>query len=195
MNVLIGDTIGDITTASGRPVVFHDPRHTEIVWEDLFSLRRVCRYGGHYPVTVLAHLALCTELATARHYTVLDTALVSIHDAAEAYLGDLPPKLKHQLMGFEELERIWEPYIRRELGLPELLTVEQHRRVKVIDNLALVLEMMVVDHPLVDVARERNGVGPVRREELRIAEEFVHPMYSPIEQLATIRNAVERAAA
>lgn len=57
------------------------------------SLARQCRWNGHVPVSVAEH---CMLLADYVDPDLEDHAL--LHDAAEAYLGDIPTPLKRTLV-------------------------------------------------------------------------------------------------
>lgn len=106
-------------TASGKPFWACDPRPEDIRITDIAAqLARVCRFGGalrddveHYSVaqhSVLVSLNVPAEYA-------LEGLL---HDAAEAYTGDMLKPLKHALPDFERLSNNIEAVIRKKFGLP-----------------------------------------------------------------------------
>lgn len=85
--------VGDwIETASGREFWPLDPRPEEIHIEDIATaLSKLCRFGGHCKsfYSVAEHCALASE------FVPTGIALEALlHDAAEAYLSDIPRPLK-----------------------------------------------------------------------------------------------------
>lgn len=89
---------------------FHplDPRQQDICHEDIaHALSLLCRYNGHGSkfYSVAEH---CSILA---HHVWLNTRnkrlafAALMHDAAEAYIGDLPRPLKYMLPQYQEVER------------------------------------------------------------------------------------------
>lgn len=104
-----------ITLASGLRMSPLAPRVSDIAPTDIaMALSRICRYGGH-----VGHF-----LSVARHSLWVAERLIEVgeeglaltgllHDAAEAYIGDLVRPLKHgtdysvaYLAAEEELERV-----------------------------------------------------------------------------------------
>lgn len=89
------ERIGDwMQTVTGRRFYPLDPRPEEIHIADIAgALSRVCRFGGH-----------CREFYSVAQHSVLvshvcdpkDALWGLLHDASEAYLGDLIRPLKHQ---------------------------------------------------------------------------------------------------
>lgn len=94
-----------ITARSGKYFPFSNPTADDINPLDIASgLSKICRFGGqcrmHYSVAQhsLALADMVKEQPVLRLYALL-------HDAAEAYIGDLPRPIKHQLPQFMELEQ------------------------------------------------------------------------------------------
>ena len=89
------------------------------------SLSMQCRYNGHLSqfYSVAQHSVECVDLARARHEpTHYECLQVLLHDAAEAYIGDLPLPIKRLLPEFAALEnRIWREAIAPKFGLPDSL--------------------------------------------------------------------------
>jgi hypothetical protein len=79
------------------------------------ALARICRFGGHVPglaYSVAQHSVYVSLVCGAEH------ALVGLlHDAAEAYVGDVVRPLKNYLAGFAELEHRWAMAIGERFGL------------------------------------------------------------------------------
>lgn len=92
-----------IQTFTGKKVDLLEPTAEMIDIEDIAqSLSMLCRYNGHVKqfYSVAEHSALMSELVSkdAQIYALL-------HDAAEAYVTDLPTPLKQVVGGFDALER------------------------------------------------------------------------------------------
>lgn len=112
-------------TTSGRPFFASDPRPEDISLDDIAAhLARICRYGGalradveHY--SVAQHSVLVSFAVPAEH--ALEALL---HDAAEAYIGDMIAPLKHDpcMQGYREVEDRVDRVIRQKWGLPATMT-------------------------------------------------------------------------
>lgn len=105
----IADRIGDwMETASGRKVWPLDIRPGDVTPEDVaHALSMTCRYGGHTRrfYSVAEHCCHLSDYAVDRGQMGLAFDLL-IHDAAEAYLGDIPRPLKSCLgAGWKAVEK------------------------------------------------------------------------------------------
>lgn len=134
------------STASGLPFYVADPRAEDIRIEDIAAhLARICRFGG----------ALRDDID---HYSVAQhSVLVSmhvppgfeleglLHDAAEAYIGDIikPVKMALRNPSFAVLEDRIDAAIRRKFGLP----VDMSQPVKAADFFAIATEHRDVQAP------------------------------------------------
>jgi hypothetical protein len=116
MNQHISIRVGDfIQTFTGLHFYPLDPRHEDICIEDIaHSLSLQCRYGGHCAV----------HYSVAQHSVLVSKALPDelklwglLHDAAEAYLVDVPRPVKRYLTGYRELEESILSTILRKYGL------------------------------------------------------------------------------
>lgn len=93
---------GWLQTYSGRAIFPEAPDPRQIEIEDIaHALANVCRFGGH-----------CREFYSVAQHSVLVSGLTKncpllglLHDAAEAYLGDVVRPLKRLLPAFSEFER------------------------------------------------------------------------------------------
>ncbi len=94
---------GWIHTYTGRKYFFDNPDHTQIEPRDIsHSLSMICRYNGHihkfYSVAEHCYIMARYTLELGNSPEVALAAL--LHDAAEAYVGDVTTPLK-RLMGHE----------------------------------------------------------------------------------------------
>ena len=95
-----------IETFSGKQIDFFDPKPDQIELTDIaLGLSRLPRFSGqtHEFYSVAQHsLNVCDILPTKYKLQGL------MHDAAEAYIGDMPTPFKRNIPEFVELEkRIW----------------------------------------------------------------------------------------
>lgn len=126
-------------TASGKHFDLLDPEPEQVDHHDIFAaISKLCRFTGH-----------CSELYTVGHHSLLVMSLVPeefrfealMHDAAEAYTGDVgtPMKVALEAAGctvFRSFEHRIEAVVREKYGLPVKLSPE----VKKADIVALGLE-------------------------------------------------------
>lgn len=96
-----------ITTWSGRAFNFLNPEPTDILIEDIaHALSLQCRFNGH-----------CTELYSVAEHSIEVSKLVEqvggtrkfvmtalLHDAAEAYIGDIVSPVKKVLPDYQVIE-------------------------------------------------------------------------------------------
>lgn len=105
---------------SGQAYYALDPRANEIHFEDVcIGLSREARYRGQTrePMYVAEHCVLvsqwCERLATERGWLPGEVHEVAceglLHDAAEAYIGDVARPLKRQraMRGYRRIEKRW----------------------------------------------------------------------------------------
>lgn len=122
-------------TYSGRKLVINDPDPAEIDLEDIaHHLSRICRFQGATTefYSVAQHSVLVSQLVPPEH-----ALQALLHDAAEAYLGDLIYPVKRTIGApYEDLEALFERAIAQRFGLPCLMTPE----IKHADQVALATE-------------------------------------------------------
>jgi len=97
--------------------LFHplDPRREEIFLQDIMhALSNLCRFGGHVPkfYSVAQHSILVSQVVPPEF-----AREGLLHDAAEAYLGDLIRPLKHVLPAYTEAEERMQAVIADRFGL------------------------------------------------------------------------------
>ncbi len=104
--------------ASGQPFYPLDPLPDEIDIADVArALSQICRYGGHVSrfYSVAEHCVLMAEVAPKGF-----ELMALLHDAAEAYLGDIPRPLKYSpaMAAWREAEAKVEAAIGERFGVP-----------------------------------------------------------------------------
>jgi uncharacterized protein len=130
-----------IQTLSGRRVNPLDAAPEDIDPADIArALANTCRFGGHSRAfySVAQHSAIVCDLLAERGATPDELMAALLHDAAEAYLGDLPHPLKHRSeLGaqFRQAEKRLEAVIEQRFALPDASA-----RVKPLDRALLATE-------------------------------------------------------
>lgn len=123
----------DILTSAGRFFHFDSPCiGREDIHEIAHALSNICRFTGH-----------CREFYSVAQHSVLVSRLVPqdialaglLHDAAEAYVGDMSGPLKRQLPQYKAIEQ------RIEAVIAKCWDVELHDpRIKEADKVAVMTE-------------------------------------------------------
>lgn len=130
-------TGGWIQTFTGRKFYPLAPRIEDICIEDIaHALSNICRYGGHCNprYSVAQHCCLVSDWLP---YFKLEGLL---HDASEAYLGDMVRPIKHSsgMSGFRQAEHYLDALIHTAFKLD--LSTETADLIKHYDNRALFTE-------------------------------------------------------
>jgi hypothetical protein len=140
------NTPSTVRTITGRYIDLLNPAAGDVHPMDIsIALSRVARFGGHtaQPYSVAEH-SLVVSSMVARQFGDARLALVGLlHDATEAYIGDMVRPLKRQIPCFREIEdrMAWSIGVSAGLG-DDLLTLDP--RVKAADEQALVWEMAAI---------------------------------------------------
>lgn len=143
-----------IDTANGGLMDFLTPRIDMIDLRDIsIHLSRICRFTGGLrhdsePYSVAEHLIWCANLASdpAKPYALL-------HDAHEAYIGDMSSPLKALLrdhsngIGYAEIANKLDSVIYPAFGLQWPVPTRIKDEVKAIDMMALATERRDLMHP------------------------------------------------
>lgn len=106
-----------ITTKSGRKFDFANPSPEMLIITDIAgALSKICRFGGHgrqfYSVAQhCVNVSVCTALLGG------DPLAGLLHDAQEAYIGDMVTPLKALLPGYQDIEAKIVECIRQKWGV------------------------------------------------------------------------------
>lgn len=116
--ILSGGRGGLIATYTGRAFPIEDPHPADVRLDDIASaLANLCRFGGHPKrfYSVAEHSVLVS-----RHVPARVALWGLLHDASEAYLGDVVRPLKRAaaLTGYREIERRVQLAICKAMDLP-----------------------------------------------------------------------------
>lgn len=104
-----------LTTLSGKHFDYLNATADDIDIEDIANaLSNICRFAGHLPefYSVAQHSVLCSQIVQPEFaFEAL------MHDAAEAYVQDLPAPLKQLLPDYKRIETMVEDLIRTKYSL------------------------------------------------------------------------------
>lgn len=127
---------GIFNTTSGQTIDLRNPTEENILIEDIAAaLSKICRFGGN-----------TSEFYSVAQHSVM-VALIApesckfealLHDASEAYLGDVISPLKHLLREYKMLENNFSKVIEKKFHLEVNATVREH--IKHCDRMMLELE-------------------------------------------------------
>jgi uncharacterized protein len=128
-----------IHTYIGKKFFPLDPKVSDIDILDIaHALSNKCRYAGHTInfYSVGEHSIHIHDYLLSKGYAKSIIGWGLLHDAAEAYLFDIPRPIKNQIAGFEQLENNLLSIVAKAFGLPEVMP----KIVKEIDFLMLGVE-------------------------------------------------------
>lgn len=105
---------------NGEAIDHDDPSRTPIKLDTIaHALAMIPRFGGHtrFPYSVALH-SVHVSCLLAEEYGNRGAIVGLLHDAHEAYVGDVTTPIKRFLgCGWAELERAWETRIAEEFGI------------------------------------------------------------------------------
>lgn len=113
----------NVTTSCGKPFWPLGPTAEDVRLSDIAEhLSRTCRYGGALRsdvefYSVAQHSWFCSYIVDEEH--ALEALL---HDAAEAYVGDMVRPLKLEMPAYRDVEDRIDRVIREKFGLPEQMS-------------------------------------------------------------------------
>lgn len=96
-----------IKLASGRYFDLANPQPEQIDIRDIAAaLSKICRFGGHCRqfYSVAEHLIHCLITAQLDGLSHSECVAVFLHDASEAYVGDMVKPLKIMLLEYQQIE-------------------------------------------------------------------------------------------
>lgn len=130
-----------MASRGGRLIDLESPKPEDISLPVIATvLSRICRFGGHTPefYTVAEHSVLCVEIGR-DHFAYDDEILraILLHDAAEAYVGDLIAPLKSRAPEYCRYEQLFQQAIAKRFNVDFDRFESQIKRV---DRHALAIE-------------------------------------------------------
>jgi uncharacterized protein len=127
-----------ILTYGGKYFNFQDPDPDSFTIEDIaMGLSNTCRFAGQTDrfYSVAQHCVHASHRAPSAYaYEAL------MHDAAEAFVGDMPKPLKEMLPAYKQIENRIHAVIARKFGLPEKMSAA----VKIVDIRMLRTEQLQI---------------------------------------------------
>ncbi|MHB1302636.1 MAG: hypothetical protein ACYCZB_04055 [Acidiphilium sp.] len=165
-----------IRLGSGAEFDFLDPWNSEFTLDDVANaLGKICRYSGQCSdfYSVAEHSLLVSQEAVGFELEAL------MHDAAEAFLGDVTRPLKQLLPQYKEIERNVESAIYSRFNIDRVGTAV----IKAADLRVLAAEQRQVMPPGTDAWAGTAGVEPAR-----VSVKFLSPDVATSAFLARYRQ-------
>jgi uncharacterized protein len=157
--------MSSITTYTGRTFELLDPKPEQIHILDIaHSLSKLNRFNGHLE---------CCHYSVSQHCVLVSwfvkpelAKLALLHDASEAYVGDMTSPLKAEMPDYKKIENKISEVIYRRFALD----ISGYNEVKSSDRLVLNLETRTLRH------KERVGIQidplPAEKAELEFLKRF-----------------------
>lgn len=141
--------LGKFNTSTGRIIDLLNPSEDQIDIDDIATaLSRICRFGGHSNVTytVAQHSVLVMHLVSKVFPSINLEAL--LHDASEAYLGDVISPLKHIIgNSYRTLEHSFETVIGQKYGATITTSIKEQIKIADIAALEMEHEALILGNP------------------------------------------------
>jgi hypothetical protein len=115
-----GCVASTIRLRSGLYFDLADPKPDQFTLRDIAgALSKICRFGGHLDrfYSVAEHLCHCADQAVSDQLVSADIEAVFMHDAAEAFVGDMVKPLKIMQPAFSAIELKIELVIAKRFGI------------------------------------------------------------------------------
>lgn len=124
-----------IETVSGKKFTFLQPKQDQIDIKDIaYALANQCRFNGHVPFFSVAEHSVAVAARLPPHLQMAGL----LHDAAEAYLSDIPSPIKQYLPDYQHMETVVQNVIYDKFEI--VLSSEDSKEVKAADKDATATE-------------------------------------------------------
>jgi hypothetical protein len=134
-----------ILLRSGRYFDLRAPKAEDVTINDIAgALSKICRFGGQTPrfYSVAEHCCHCYDAAVADGLSYEIAKLALLHDAAEAFVGDIVKPLKNMLVEFAWIESGVQSAIEQAFLIE--WDVDKINEVKRIDREILIAERLAI---------------------------------------------------
>lgn len=131
-----------IQTHTGKFIDVFNPKPEQIDIEDIaHGLAHTCRFAGMTKrfYSVGTHSVMVARMLYSNHDDALVAMYGLLHDASEAYIGDMPRPIKVAMPEYQQLEKTLQNAIYSALGL-DAMPPEIYKLVKEVDNQMLLTE-------------------------------------------------------
>jgi len=153
-----------IQTVSGKVFNYLDPEPDQIVIGDIaHALSRLCRFAGHTQehYSVAQHSVIMSGLPVDEWQIgcnpVYWRMYVLLHDAAEAYMGDMPSTLKQLIPQFKLIEANVEKAIEERFNLrtdEKIVSVAKHADLRMLATEIEQLMLPYAEHDIWDIVKD-----------------------------------------
>ncbi|MDP2127214.1 MAG: HD family hydrolase [Pseudohongiella sp.] len=162
-----------IETSSGSSIDLITPKTYQIkIWDIAHALSHICRFGGH----CLWHYSVAQHSVLVSYLVPVELALEALlHDAAEAYLGDVvrPLKVNGDMQGYRDAEKLMEAAIIETFGLGDI----SHPLIKLADMQMLAAEKSVLLTDKHSLWQCLEGVSPAPLKIEKLTPEQAREMF------------------
>lgn len=120
MSTAFGCVANTIRLRSGLYFDLRDPKPDQFTLGDIAgALSKICRFGGQIDqfYSVAEHSVLCAQQGRNDNLSIATQLALLMHDATEAFAGDVVKPLKTMLPEYPEIERRIEAAISEKFGI------------------------------------------------------------------------------